>query len=149
MADERRVRLANAIEARRKELGLSLSAAARAAGGMDRGTWTAAERGTRDTEDYIYAAIERALQWLPGSAQAVLAGGQPSPGVAVMAGAATAEASSFRATAANGAEGGLVAEARRIEALPISGDEKIELFKMVVRMFEQRAREAKTATRSG
>lgn len=72
-----RARLARLIEDRRKSLSLSISGAARAAG-IDRGTWTAAERGTRQTEEYMYAGIERVLRWAPGSIDDIMAGGEPT-----------------------------------------------------------------------
>lgn len=76
MTEPNRERLGHAIESRRKAMGLSLSAAARLAG-VDRATWTGSERGTRQTETYNYASIERALKWVPGSVETVLAGGDP------------------------------------------------------------------------
>jgi hypothetical protein len=76
MTEPDRERLGQAIAARRKALGLSLSAAAKIAG-IDRGTWTATERATRQTEEYTYAGIERALQWVTGSVERILAGGEP------------------------------------------------------------------------
>ncbi|MEU7170394.1 hypothetical protein ABZ949_02735 [Micromonospora tulbaghiae] len=51
---------------------MSISAAARVAG-INRSTWGAVERGERETEDYTYGAIERALNWEAGKAQAILA----------------------------------------------------------------------------
>ena len=76
-ADERQ-RLAALIKQRRRKQGLSLSAAAEAAG-IDRATWTSAETGRRKTYEHLYAAIERALLWAPGSIETVLAGGDPLP----------------------------------------------------------------------
>lgn len=77
MTEPNRERLGQAIEARRKTMGLSLSAAARLAG-IDRATWTGSERGTRQTEAYNFAGIERALRWAPGSVERTLAGGAPT-----------------------------------------------------------------------
>ncbi|TBL29073.1 XRE family transcriptional regulator [Verrucosispora sp. SN26_14.1] len=75
----RRERLAQKIKKRRLEdLGLSVSAAARAAG-IDRATWTSAEKGDRDTQPHNWAGIERALNWRPGSIAAILEGGHPTP----------------------------------------------------------------------
>lgn len=62
--------------ARRNACGLSISAAADAAG-INRMTWSSIEAGDRDTEDYIIGRVERALGWAPGSAARVLAGGRP------------------------------------------------------------------------
>ena len=64
--DERRRRLADFVNRRRLELGLSINEAARLAG-VSRGTWRGVERAERTTEEYQFAAIERALQWRPGS----------------------------------------------------------------------------------
>src|SRR4051794_1358785 len=75
-SDEARQRLGELVLARRQELGLSLREAARRAGIM-RPTWTGMEHGSRRTAAYNFAAIERALDWRPGSIEAVLAGGQP------------------------------------------------------------------------
>lgn len=70
-----RQRLQQEIARRRKELGLSVSAAARAAR-IDRESWNGAESGTRTTLDYIYGRIEAALRWRPGSVEAILTGGE-------------------------------------------------------------------------
>jgi transcriptional regulator with XRE-family HTH domain len=69
--------LAGAITARREELGLSKSAAARAAG-VSRPAWDAWENGTIPY-DSNWATIERALQWERGSIRAILNGGTPTP----------------------------------------------------------------------
>ena len=80
-SDQARQRLGELVLARRQELGLSLREAARRAGIM-RPTWTGMEHGSRRTAAYNFAAIERALDWRPGSIEAVLAGGQPEAGQA-------------------------------------------------------------------
>lgn len=49
---------------------------------MDRGTWSSAETAERRTAEYHYAGIETALQWAPGSIDAILAGGEPTALVA-------------------------------------------------------------------
>ncbi len=72
-----RERLAHLVAERRKQLGLSIARAARTAK-IGRGTWTAIEQGSRETEEYIYPAVERTLQWGAGSIGEVLAGGQPN-----------------------------------------------------------------------
>lgn len=46
--------------------------------GINRATWGALERGDRETEDYVFGGVERALKWAPGSVDAVLAGGEPA-----------------------------------------------------------------------
>lgn len=76
MIDPRRQRLGELVKARRQELALSISKAARAAE-IDRATWTGVEKASRDTEEYNYGPIERVLRWERGSVAAVLAGGDP------------------------------------------------------------------------
>lgn len=75
--DEARERLARLVAERRKSISLSVSGAARQAH-IDRGTWTGVEKGTRETEEYNYASVERVLGWEPGSIDTVLAGGDPT-----------------------------------------------------------------------
>lgn len=73
-----RERLGEHVRARRRQLGLSVSDAARDAE-VNRMTWDALERGTRATRDSNYAGIEHALQWAPGSVERILEGGEPHP----------------------------------------------------------------------
>lgn len=75
--DQQRTRLGQLVEQRRKTLGLSLSAAARAAG-VNRATWVGIERLTRRTAEYNYAVIERVLGWAAGSVDTILTGGEPT-----------------------------------------------------------------------
>lgn len=77
-AEAPRDRLRRLVAARRRERQLSVSAAAKAAG-IARGTWIALEDGSRETEAYNYAGIERALGWVFGSIDAILAGVDPTP----------------------------------------------------------------------
>lgn len=70
--------LGQRVLTRRKELGLSVSAAARQAS-INRATWSAIERGERETEEYIYGSVERALNWQPGSIDAILSGKNAEP----------------------------------------------------------------------
>lgn len=72
-----RERLAVAVKSRREHLGISVSAAARAAG-IHRATWTGLEAATKETERYIYGPIERVLRWEPGSIDAIVGGGEPT-----------------------------------------------------------------------
>lgn len=74
----RRETLRRLVTARRLERQLSVSSAAKAAG-ISRGTWIALEAGTRETETYNYAGIERALAWAAGSIDDILDGAQPTP----------------------------------------------------------------------
>jgi DNA-binding XRE family transcriptional regulator len=66
------------VAERRAALGLSQQRAAKKAG-IGRSTWIHVEVGDRPAEDYILAAVSRALDWTTGSAAAILAGGQPTP----------------------------------------------------------------------
>lgn len=74
----RRENLRRLVATRRLERQLSVSSAARAAG-VSRGTWIALEAGSRETETYNYAGVERALAWAPGSIDDILDGGDPIP----------------------------------------------------------------------
>lgn len=74
---EARRRLGKLVSERRQEISLSVSAAARGAG-LDRGTWTGVESGSRQTEEYNYSRVERVLGWQAGSIKAVLKGGNPT-----------------------------------------------------------------------
>ncbi|MFG2056645.1 helix-turn-helix domain-containing protein [Micromonospora sp. NPDC048930] len=74
---DQRERLGQLISAYRKRRGLSIRAAADAAG-IDRDTWTSAEKGTKRTAEYIYGPIERVLGWAPGSVDQILGGGEPT-----------------------------------------------------------------------
>lgn len=70
--------LGQQIKDRRAELGLSIVAAA-AAAGINRNTWRSVEHGERETEDYTYGNIERALAWRPGTIAAIRSGRAPAP----------------------------------------------------------------------
>lgn len=78
MTTARRQRLGALARARRRQLGLTIVAAA-AAAGVSRGTWEALEEASRRTRDAGYAGIERALRWRHGSIEAILHGGDPTP----------------------------------------------------------------------
>lgn len=70
--------LGQVVRARREQLGLSVGAAAEKAG-LSRGTWVNIESDARKTLPHNYAAVERALNWAPGSIKGFLNGGQPTP----------------------------------------------------------------------
>lgn len=70
--------LGQRVRQRREDLGLSQPAAADRAG-INRDTWRNMENGSRDIRSYNHRAVERALQWQPGSVEAILAGGEPQP----------------------------------------------------------------------
>jgi transcriptional regulator with XRE-family HTH domain len=76
--DEPRKRLGVAVRRRRLELGLSERQVVERAG-MARNTWAGLESGERRTAEHRFAAIERALDWEPGSVDAILAGGTATP----------------------------------------------------------------------
>ncbi|MFI8962079.1 hypothetical protein ACIGO8_08180 [Streptomyces sp. NPDC053493] len=69
---EDRQRLAEAAAARRRELTLSVAAAAEAAG-LAKDTYKRVERGL-PIRDSGYIKIDKALRWAPGSAAAILEG---------------------------------------------------------------------------
>lgn len=73
-----RRRLGMLIKQRRAELGLSKLRAVQAAG-VGRDTWSGAEDATRETDVRSLRKIERVLRWQPGSINAILAGGDPTP----------------------------------------------------------------------
>lgn len=75
--DDPRSRLARAIGARRKQLGLSQPQAAKLAG-VARNTWASAEDGARTIRSHNYRGIEKSLQWGTGSVEAILDGGDPT-----------------------------------------------------------------------
>lgn len=77
MTPAARERLGRHVRTRRRELGLGIKdAAARA--GVSRMTWDGLENATRATRDRNYARIEHALQWVSGSIEAILDGGEPT-----------------------------------------------------------------------
>lgn len=117
---EARERLGQIVSDRRRTLGLSLSAAARAAG-IDRATWTGMERGTRRTEEYNYASIDRALRWAPGSVDRVLAGGEPEP----------------QEPSRSIPQMDLVYEVRQVITLDVADHTKLELVQRVLDLYER------------
>lgn len=68
--------LGGRIEHRRKQRGLSVSAAARGAG-VNRKTWHAWERDTTIPDGRNHRIIEAFCEWEPGSVEAVLDGRAP------------------------------------------------------------------------
>lgn len=64
-------RLAIAVKNRRVKLGLSVRAAAKAAG-VDRNTWSSVEDSSRVLQDRNYGKFEAALQWPDGEIERVL-----------------------------------------------------------------------------
>lgn len=78
ISPEARKRLDDAMDARRVVLGLTWRQVA-ATGAISYETLRAARRGAGDIPALTRAAIERGLQWAPGSVASVLAGGSASP----------------------------------------------------------------------
>lgn len=70
-------RLARIARGRRDELGLTQAQAADLAGVSDQ-TWLTLENG-RNVSRRTLAGADKALRWQPGSARAVLLGGDPTP----------------------------------------------------------------------
>ena len=122
-----RTRLGQRIADRRRELGLSVSAAARLAQ-INRATWTGTETASRRTEEYVYGGIERALQWAPGSIAATLAGGNPTP-------QGDPHPEAIEPTLP--ADFDLQAEYERIERLNIPARVKLDLVRRVTALYEQ------------
>lgn len=73
------VRLGDAIVVRRVKLGLTSREALAKHSGMSPRILSYLEHGDRDSYDpSTFARLEAALEWAPGSVQAVLDGGQPT-----------------------------------------------------------------------
>lgn len=70
-------RLAEAVKSRRFQLGLSARGAA-AKANINRSTWSTVEDVERKLSKHLWVAVERALDWAPGSIEAVLHGGEPT-----------------------------------------------------------------------
>jgi transcriptional regulator with XRE-family HTH domain len=73
-----RARLAEIVRRERTRRGLSIRSAA-AQAGVDRGTWTGVEDGTRLPQAHKAAQMEPVIGLGPGSFESVLAGGDPLP----------------------------------------------------------------------
>jgi len=71
--------VARRVADRRRELGLSVAAAA-ARGGVDEATWERVEAAARPGyRRHREEGVCRALGWTPGSIERILAGGEPEP----------------------------------------------------------------------
>lgn len=75
MPTDEAARLARYVKDRRLHLGLARQRAADLAG-MSKDTWKRIEEGT-GVRDMSYVKLDPVLQWAPGSARAVLHGGEP------------------------------------------------------------------------
>lgn len=78
MTDQGPERLAKAVKARRTQLGLAQGDLG-GRGGPGVVTVGQIERGQNRPQGLTLARLDRALEWEPGSAAEVLAGGQPTP----------------------------------------------------------------------
>lgn len=70
-------RLAELVRERRSTLGLSVRAAA-AKASINRATWTAVELQETRLSRHLWAAVEQALRWSPGSIERILEGHPPA-----------------------------------------------------------------------
>lgn len=122
--------LARFVQARRLELGLSVRAAADGAG-INRATWATIEEGSSRLQKHRWARIERALSWTPGSIQAVIDGGQPTP-----------------LKVERGSRTDLEEELDRIQALDVPASTKRKLISAIVALFEEEQAEQGERRRS-
>jgi len=90
-----RKRLGELVKQRRLAIPLSVRAAADLAK-IARGTWDSLEDGSRRTLNTAYAGIERALQWAPGSVEAILRGGEPTLSSAIRVDYPTGDGEAFK-----------------------------------------------------
>lgn len=115
-----RQRLGELVARRRLALGISERAAA-AAAKMSRNTWAAIEAGSQRLGAHRHINVERVLLWEPGSIDAVLAGGEPTPAP----------------VAPSGNQAKLEAEVERIKALPLSREERLVLLKALIDLYAE------------
>lgn len=127
MREDGVTRLAGAIAQRRRELGMSVTKAAKIAA-INRDTWSDAEAGRRLLHVHNRAGVERALQWADGSVDVILEGGEP-------AATTTALPTPYGDK--------LATEVDRIERLPIPAEDRLRLIRALVNLYEQQASEAK------
>lgn len=128
MAEVPRVILGMTMAQRRRQLGLSITKAA-AAAGIDRATWTSAENGTRTIAVHNRAGVERALGWAAGSVDAVLEGSEP--------------ADLPPPTSPVSDDPKLAAEVERIQGLPLPAADRIRMIRALVDLYEEQAREGR------
>jgi hypothetical protein len=123
-----RERLARMIRDRRlKDLKISVRTAATRAG-IDRGTWASAESGERRTAEVNLAGIEEALEWEPGSIDAILAGGEPTPRRIMTAGNLVP----VPVTADE-----ILAEIERVNALSLPATTRLGMIQILVAAYEE------------
>lgn len=113
-------------------MGLTATEAAKATG-INRATWTTAEKGQRVPQSYNRAAIERTLRWRPGSIDAILAGGEPAEAESVFdvgSDVALMEWTDERKAA-------ILTEVDRIESLPVPAEVKQRMLSALVSILEE------------
>lgn len=128
MVEDGREQLGRQIGERRRQLGLSVRAAAQRAG-VDRATWTAAENGTRTIAEYNHAGVERALDWEQGTIARVLAGGAPNP--------------TNHALQMPPLDADLAAEVRRIQGLPYPAAVRLIMLRALIDLHAEAADEGR------
>ncbi len=132
--------LAEAVTARRVELGLSVRAIVPGSG-ISRTTWIAIEEGSRRLSRHLWGALERRLGWATGSVQAIINGGEATPIEATASPAAAPMTTTSESTSGGRVEMDLSAEVDRIKSLDVDTDTKIMLVQAIVELYEQRQRE--------
>lgn len=128
--EDQRTRLAQLIQARRRELRLSERQAAMIAG-VARNTWASAEEGARRPAERSISGIEAALRWAPGSIDRILTGGDPMPQRDPQPEATT------RSLARLPPDFDLSAEIDKISRLDIPARTKLELARQITDLYEQ------------
>ena len=128
--EDPRQRLGRLVQERRRQLGLSIRAAAER-GGVVRNTWASIEEGVRKTADSNWAGVQRALGWVPGSVASILNGGDP-------------EVASADAHAGYGADDPAIVKVMRSD---LSDDKKRKLIRLLIEEREdfERARLRRTS----
>jgi transcriptional regulator with XRE-family HTH domain len=139
-----RERLADRVRKRRLELGLSVRAAAKAAG-VDRATWGSLEDSTRATRTQYFAGIERALEWAAGSCEVILDGGEPALGGVTAAVSGEQRVDDARAEILSATPGDLIKMRRLIEE--VRGAVEADAFLRQALEMQRQAREQRPVTR--
>lgn len=114
------VTLGQAVGRRRRDLRISARSAA-AAAGINRATWATIESGQRRLTPHLRPAVEGALQWAPGSIDAILAGGVPTP--------LTQEPTTPSSR--------LAAEVERIRALPLPAEDRLAMIRALIDLWAE------------
>lgn len=124
MDESRWAVLSTTVRDRRLELGLSArTASARA--GINRATWASLEANTNRLSRHLWSAVETTLQWQPGSIEAVLAGGDPTP--------VTRPTTTPPQT--NSAR--LAAEIERVKRLPLPIEDRLTMLRALIDLYAE------------